>query len=349
MKITKLDYFPYELILKTPFKNSKNEISRKKIYYIELTFEDGETYLGESTLSPELGTENEQEFFRAIKNLKSEIENKPIDIIKETNAFAKYEKYPAMQFGISQCIFNKRFDKEKNEYPDDFFARVVRVNAVIDLSPIEQCVSLAKKYAAEGFKTIKIKIGRKNFDDDFELIKLIREQIGNNINLRLDANEKWKDADALPRLKKLEKFKIDFVEQPIKNYKKMNLLAQESPICIGWDKSLGKKFFLMDLVSERIDFFVIKPLLYGNVIRIYNKFYSDNLTRLKIIISSTFESCVGRSLLVLLASILNNDLCHGLNTGEFISNEMFNDPYKVKNGKIDFDINKYPPKFVTQQ
>ncbi|MBN1637768.1 MAG: hypothetical protein JW866_02285 [Ignavibacteriales bacterium] len=349
MKATKLEYFPHELILKTPFRNSKCEISKKKIYYIELTFEDGEKYLGESSLSPELGTENEKEFLKSIKKLKSAIDKEPIDINREIRNFKEYTNCPALLFGISQCVFNKKFNDERNDYLDNFFAKQIGVNAVIDLSPIDECVSAAKEYANEGFETIKIKIGRKDFNKDYELIKQVREAIGNNINLRVDVNENWDYSVVVSRLEKLKKFNIQFVEQPVEDLNKMKSLAKMNLVPIALDKSLGTKFLNLDLAKEPLDFFVIKPMLYGNVIRTFNKICLDELKRIKIIISSSFESCVARSMLVFLAAAVDNDLCHGLNAGEFISNELYDDPFKVKNGKINFDVKNYPPKFKELQ
>lgn len=87
--------------------------------------------------------------------------------------------------------------------------------------------------------------------------------------VRLDANGAFSATEALDKLKKLSKFKIHSIEQPIKSgqWKDMAIICRESPIPIALDEELigitsfsGKRFFLQIIKPS---FIIIKPTLLG--------------------------------------------------------------------------------------
>lgn len=73
----------------------------------------------------------------------------------------------------------------------------------------------AKQYAAEGFQTLKIKVGKDDIDTDIQRIKRIREKIGPDIQIRLDANQGWTWKEAVVAIRKMEPLNIELVEQPV--------------------------------------------------------------------------------------------------------------------------------------
>lgn len=73
----------------------------------------------------------------------------------------------------------------------------------------------AKQYAAEGFQTLKIKVGKDDIDTDIQRIKRIREKVGPDIQIRLDANQGWTWKEAVVAIRKMEALNIELVEQPV--------------------------------------------------------------------------------------------------------------------------------------
>ncbi|MED1479766.1 dipeptide epimerase [Bacillus altitudinis] len=73
----------------------------------------------------------------------------------------------------------------------------------------------AKQYAAEGFRTLKIKVGKDDIDTDIQRIKRIREKVGPDIQIRLDANQGWTWKEAIVAIRKMEALDIELVEQPV--------------------------------------------------------------------------------------------------------------------------------------
>ena len=54
----------------------------------------------------------------------------------------------------------------------------------------------------------------------------------------------------------------------------------------------------------------------------------------KTIITSSFESSIGRSLAVFAASLIEDNSAHGLATSEYFENDIATDPFPVSGGKI---------------
>jgi L-alanine-DL-glutamate epimerase-like enolase superfamily enzyme len=86
---------------------------------------------------------------------------------------------------------------------------------------------------------LKVKLG-KNAAQDIQRIKRIREAVGNNIQIRIDANQGWSFEDALFALKGMEAFNIQFCEQPMRkwNDKYLPLLRSQTSIPIMADESV---------------------------------------------------------------------------------------------------------------
>lgn len=74
----------------------------------------------------------------------------------------------------------------------------------------------ALKAVSEGFDALKLKVGI-NSELDIARVKAIREAVGPDIKIRLDANQGWTPDEAVATIKQIEamNMNIEFVEQPV--------------------------------------------------------------------------------------------------------------------------------------
>ena len=109
----------------------------------------------------------------------------------------------------------------------------------------EELAADAKAGAEAGHPIIYLKVGI-SADYDLANIRAIRQAIGQEHRLRLDANEAWDPALALRMLKLLEPFNIEYIEQPTTSLSLLPLkhLKERSPIALGADQSV---FTLQDV------------------------------------------------------------------------------------------------------
>jgi muconate cycloisomerase len=77
----------------------------------------------------------------------------------------------------------------------------------------ETLAAHARELAAEGYEVIYLKVGRGVERDD-ACVALVREAIGPDRTLRIDPNEAWDSATAVDRIRLLERYGLDWVEQP---------------------------------------------------------------------------------------------------------------------------------------
>jgi o-succinylbenzoate synthase len=116
------------------------------------------------------------------------------------------------------------------------------------LKMAEQAIDFVQK----GVRIIKVKLG-KHPVEDIERIKQIRAAIGNNITLRIDANQGWSATDALPILTALSKYDIEFCEQPMRKYDDdlLPALCKASPIQIMADESVFTHHDARKLIANK--------------------------------------------------------------------------------------------------
>jgi L-alanine-DL-glutamate epimerase-like enolase superfamily enzyme len=79
---------------------------------------------------------------------------------------------------------------------------------------LDQLVSEAQGFHNLGFDAVKIKVGRSS-EEDIERVRAVRAAVGNRCRLMLDANMGWTLAEAGLRLKRLEPYDIDWLEEPL--------------------------------------------------------------------------------------------------------------------------------------
>lgn len=78
-----------------------------------------------------------------------------------------------------------------------------------------QVADQAASLVARGYRTIKAKIGQ-NQAADVATVQAIRERVGYEVTLRVDANMGWANAkEAVRNIKALEPFALELVEQPL--------------------------------------------------------------------------------------------------------------------------------------
>src|SRR5688500_13069838 len=72
----------------------------------------------------------------------------------------------------------------------------------------------AREKVARGHRIFKIKTAANPVAHDVERVRRIREAVGPDISLRVDANQGWDRPTALAAIRALEPYSLDFVEQP---------------------------------------------------------------------------------------------------------------------------------------
>jgi o-succinylbenzoate synthase len=130
--------------------------------------------------------------------------------------------------------------------------------------------SMAKKaadYKSQGFQAIKVKLGTTRVQD-IGRIEKVREAIGDDLPIRIDANQGWDYKTAVAVLQALEPMGIEYCEQPIAawDYENMRRIRQNTSIAIMADESLFDHHDAFKLASMGCcDYFNIKLAKAGGI------------------------------------------------------------------------------------
>jgi len=109
-------------------------------------------------------------------------------------------------------------------------------------------------YVQQGFKAVKIKVGRLTPEAEEERVRATREAIGENVELMLDANNAWTDLPtALLYCKRFEKYNPYWIEEPfspddIDNHAK---LAARTSILVATGEIEAGRWRFKELLDKR--------------------------------------------------------------------------------------------------
>lgn len=339
MKIKEAKYFPFSIKLKFPFITSNGILTERKGLILQLTDEFGNTGYGECSPLPGYSSET---LLEAEKYL-----NSSIKLIQEQKHLIQlnFPSYiSSVSFAAEQALLDLAFQQNKNLWTEKFSIskKIIPVNAVIGFEDYPAIFKKIKDKICSGYRTFKIKVGRENPYEDFELLETIRMNFGFDIKLRLDVNQKWTSDEAIEYLDRFKAFEIEYVEEPCQFACSTFRTVEETQIPVALDESVKSYTELERLIIEcNTDYFVVKPMILGGIFQIINIINLAEQNGKKIIISSSFESAVGKRALVFLAALTNHSLAHGLDTLDYFIEDVCTDVYPVKNGVIEFDSSAY--------
>ena len=338
MKNLKISYSPYELKFKKPFIISRNEINNRTGFLIKIS-DSSFNGMGECAPFPEFGSETIEKAGEKLKDFNIKLNLNPTGFKENLqNSFKELENFPSLKHGIEQALFNlicKKTNISLNELLNVSSNSEILVNAVVGfLLPLES-VEVCSELLKEEFKTIKIKVGRDNSENDIKIIKAIRDKLGYNFKIRIDANGKWNLRNAILILNSLEKYNIEYAEQPVNSIEEFIRLKQETKIPLSADESIrtfedAEKF----IDKGAADVLIIKPMMLGGLLPTLKIIELCEKNKMNVVITSSFESSLGRSFAIFAASTVKNKIAHGLGTAKYFTKDIFPDPYPINNGKI---------------
>jgi L-alanine-DL-glutamate epimerase-like enolase superfamily enzyme len=80
--------------------------------------------------------------------------------------------------------------------------------------PREELVQQCREGMNHGFHVFYLKVGL-DIEAELDMVRCVRETVGERVKIRLDANGAWKVNEAVRNLARLDQYRIDFIEQPV--------------------------------------------------------------------------------------------------------------------------------------
>lgn len=126
----------------------------------------------------------------------------------------------------------------------------------------------ARDVVRQGFRTVKVKVGESP-EKDIARLAAIREAVGNDIALRIDANQGWSPAEAVRSLHGIENYHIQACEQPVPHWDMEGLryVRDHSSVPIMADESVHSPHDAIEAVrKDAVDLINIKLMKTGGIL-----------------------------------------------------------------------------------
>ncbi len=98
-------------------------------------------------------------------------------------------------------------------------SNAIETDLTISVNDIPTMVSDSLEAVERGYRILKLKVG-KEVATDLERIRQIREAVGKEVKIRIDANQGWTPKEAVRIISKMEDMGLDIelIEQPVAQY-----------------------------------------------------------------------------------------------------------------------------------
>lgn len=191
----------------------------------------------------------------------------------------------------------------------------------------------AEIVAGSGATTAKVKVAEPGQGESADLARLeaVREVLGPDGRIRVDANAAWDVATAIRRIGALARFGLEYVEQPVPSLDEMRQVREAVGVAIAADESLRTAIDPLEVVeSGAADILVLKVQPLGGIERTLDLAARGGLPA---VISSALETSVGMAAGLMAAAALPElDHACGLGTVALLDGDVVAEPLLPRDG-----------------
>ncbi|WP_256257009.1 o-succinylbenzoate synthase [Nonomuraea pusilla] len=208
----------------------------------------------------------------------------------------------------------------------------VPVNATVPAVGPERAHAIV---TASGCATAKVKVAEpgQTLDDDLARVEAVRDALGPSGKLRVDANGAWDVDEAVRRLKLLDRFELEYAEQPCATLDELAAVRRACDVPVAADESIRRaEDPLRVRAAEAADIAVVKVQPLGGVRAALRVVEACGLPA---VVSSAVETSVGLAAgLALAAALPSLPYACGLGTLALLTGDVVDDPLVPVDGRL---------------
>jgi L-alanine-DL-glutamate epimerase-like enolase superfamily enzyme len=215
------------------------------------------------------------------------------------------------------------------------------VNALLEImAPGEASVVTARDLIADGFDTLKLKLGGGADGTPeawwHDALVAIREAVGSGTALRLDLNGVLSPDAAAAWLPTLVELGLEYVEQPIAPGHGADALTalRDTGVVVAADESVTDLPTALDLLEAGCEVLVVKPGRVGGALRASDIVEAATEAGAAVTVSTLHESGVGLATALHVAAAVPGDRAHGLATGHLLADDPVGGWPAVERGRL---------------
>jgi len=272
IKITKVKATPITIPFHIPVVLSFGVVDKRSYVVLQIETEQGPTGIGEAAPLPIYSEESVESVKFAIDRYLAPAAI-GMDVFDTERILARFDQVikgnPVAKAGMEYALWDimgKALGVPVYKLLGGLFREEVPLPIhSIGIGNTEEIVKQATANVDAGMKLIKMKIGLDP-RQDVRNVRTVREAIGPDIGLYVDANQGYSKTVALKALRRLEEFDLLRIEQPISKYDIDGMAeicsAIDTPIVA--DEAVGNAHDVFNLIrSKAADIINIKSVMHG--------------------------------------------------------------------------------------
>ncbi|WP_430790225.1 dipeptide epimerase [Virgibacillus flavescens] len=223
MHIEKIETIHVAVPLHTPFKTALRTVTVAESVVVKITCDNGITGYGEAPPTHVITGDSLESIDFAVTKvitpqligqslLFSERIFEKIHNVLVGNTSAK----AAVDIAVYDCLAQQA-DLPLSQFLGGYHEEI-ETDYTVSVNSTTEMAADAVKYCQNGFSVLKVKVGKDKIATDIKRIQAIREKAGDDVLIRLDANQGWKPKEAVRAINEMEKLglAVELVEQPVK-------------------------------------------------------------------------------------------------------------------------------------
>lgn len=321
------DLLPYELTLRSPMATAHAIVERRRGLLLGLG--DGE-HTGWGDLCPMPGWST-----HAIDELLDEL----VEVLfSDEPSPERLEPWPEARAGFVGALY----DLAAQEAGRSLAAHLapeplerVAVNATISAVDVATALTTVNLALASGITTVKLKVAHRRPEADLALVEGTRRALGDDGEIRLDANGGWTPEEAVAALNAAEPFGVALCEEPTGGIDAIAAVGEAVSVPVAADESMRSLEDLdAVLATGSIGFVVIKPQAFGGPDLAMAAIERARASGVTPIVTSMIDSAIGVAHAVHVAAASGVDIAHGLATSALLASDV-GTPLPVIDGWIN--------------
>ena len=307
MRITRARCFRYRLPLNPPLPSADGPLSERRGLLLQLTADNGATGWGEAAPLPGFSRESRADAEAALRRAAGEMQGRAYADPSTEEETVPEGKSPSVQFAVESALLELHAATQDRPIPALFGSTQdrIRLNALIpsDTADVRQA---AERLWADGYRTLKLKVGRRSVPEDVQRVHAVAEVVGAEGKIRLDANRAWSVAEAEQFAAALGDVPLEYVEEPLADPSALSAFAVRTGLPVAIDETTR------ECTPDELGAFapmvgvVLKPTLLGGIRTVRRWGGAARAQDATPVVTGAYESGVGLRMLAALAAALTD-------------------------------------------
>lgn len=309
--ITRARLLHYELPFRAPVRAGDGVHESRSGLLLALDDDSGTTGWGEAAPLPGLSRDTYPQAEAGLRGLVEGLSDRPREAAALLPTVAAWRsRIPSAAAALDTALLDLVSRRQNISLAQHLSggrepASRVPVNALIAAETAADVAAAATRAHGEGFRSFKLKLGNRPLEEDVARVAALRDAVGPDASVRLDANAAWEPAEAIRALARLAAYDIEYIEDPVAGVDGLIQVAAATQIPVAADALLSRSVDPMAAVAAAAaDVFVLKPGALGGPTITTAVATTAAIRGLPAVVTSLLESAVGLAAAVHLAAAL---------------------------------------------